>query len=71
MADFGILLTTAEITRQYDRYNASEALDGGTQEVLGAVLDAIELRSSLQIPAQQSAVPTSDRETLPEPAPET
>lgn len=38
----GLLLTRDEITLQYDRYNRSEALDAGTQQVLGAVLDAIE-----------------------------
>lgn len=39
----GVLLTQGAILRQYDRYNASEALDRDTQAVLGAVLDAIEL----------------------------
>lgn len=38
----GILLTRAEILAQYDRYNESADADVGTQEVLGAVLDAIE-----------------------------
>jgi HEAT repeat protein len=38
----GLLLTRDEISLQYDRYNRSEALDVGTQQVLGAVLDAIE-----------------------------
>ncbi|MEN1681837.1 MAG: armadillo/beta-catenin-like repeat-containing protein [Planctomycetota bacterium] len=39
---FGTLLTTTEIQRQYDRYNASEGADAETQGVLGSVLDAIE-----------------------------
>jgi hypothetical protein len=39
---FGLQLTTEETLRQYDRYNASAALDATTQELLGAVLDAIE-----------------------------
>jgi len=39
---FGKLLTTAELTRQYDRYNASETADSDTQEVLGQVLDILE-----------------------------
>lgn len=39
---FGTLLTTTEVRRQYDRYNASEAADAETQAVLGSVLDAIE-----------------------------
>jgi len=40
--EHGILLTTAEIRRQYDRYNASASADTDTQQVLGAVLDSIE-----------------------------
>ena len=39
---FGKLLTSAEILRQYDRYNASETADSDTQEVLGEVLDLLE-----------------------------
>ncbi len=42
---FGVRLTRNEILRQYDRYNASEFEDGATQELLGAVLDAIEFRA--------------------------
>jgi len=38
----GILLTTVEIRRQYERYNQSATLDAGTQQVLGTVLDSIE-----------------------------
>ncbi len=38
----GILLTKDQIVAQYDRYNASEELDSGTQAVLGEVLDIIE-----------------------------
>ncbi|MCU0870815.1 MAG: hypothetical protein MUE50_00575 [Pirellulaceae bacterium] len=38
----GLLLTRAEILLQYDRYNRSAALDPGTQQVLGAILQAIE-----------------------------
>lgn len=38
----GILLTEAEILRQYDRYNASQTLDAGTQQVLASLLDSIE-----------------------------
>jgi CheY-like chemotaxis protein len=40
--EHGILLTTVEIRRQYDRYNQSATLDADTQQVLGAVLDSIE-----------------------------
>ena len=39
---FGKLLTSEEILRQYDRYNASETADRQTQEVLGGVLDILE-----------------------------
>jgi hypothetical protein len=38
----GLLLTHDEILLQFDRYNRSAALDAGTQQVLGVVLDAIE-----------------------------
>jgi len=41
----GILLTKNQLTRQYDRYNASEKLDKETQEVLAAMLDSIESRT--------------------------
>ena len=37
-----ILLTNDEILRQYDRYNASAALDADSQKVFSTVLDAIE-----------------------------
>lgn len=42
----GVLLTTSEIGRQFDRYNASESLDESAQQVLGAVLDTIEARTA-------------------------
>ena len=38
----GLLLTRDEILLQYDRYNRSAALDPGTQQVLGTILEAIE-----------------------------
>jgi len=41
----GLLLTRDEILLQYDRYNRSAALDAGTQQVLAAVLSAIEMPS--------------------------
>lgn len=40
----GVLLSTAEIRAQYDRYNASRNLDHETQAVLGAILDSLESR---------------------------
>jgi hypothetical protein len=42
VAKRGVLLTTREIGTQYDRYNASESQSKDTQQVLAAVLDAIE-----------------------------
>ena len=41
----GLLLKRNEILLQYDRYNQSETLDAGTQQVLSDVLDAIEAPS--------------------------
>jgi hypothetical protein len=38
----GILLTTDEIRRQYQRYNESETQDPATQKVLGMILDSLE-----------------------------
>ncbi|MBL9122749.1 MAG: hypothetical protein JNG90_03895 [Planctomycetaceae bacterium] len=42
VARFGILLTTSEMRRQYERYNASEFKDQATQELLAGVLDTLE-----------------------------
>jgi len=36
------LLTRDQLLLQYDMYNRSEFLDSETQQVLGAILDAIE-----------------------------
>ncbi len=41
----GTLLTSEEILRQYDRYNASEKQDADTQRVLASLLDTIEARA--------------------------
>jgi CheY-like chemotaxis protein len=41
---FGVLLTTAEIALQYDRYNVSETASADTQQVLGQVLNILENR---------------------------
>jgi hypothetical protein len=43
-AKFGVLLSTEEIALQYDRYNASETASAETQQVLGQVLDTLELK---------------------------
>ncbi len=39
---FGLRLTSGEIVRQYDLYNASETADREEQQVLGSLLDTIE-----------------------------
>jgi hypothetical protein len=44
----GILLTTGEILRQYDLYNASAKADKATQQILGLILDAFEANRSGQ-----------------------
>ena len=38
----GLLLTRVQLQKQYALYNASESRDRGTQDVLAAILDAIE-----------------------------
>jgi hypothetical protein len=43
----GILLTTDEITRQYDLYNDNAGIDPQTHEVLSAVLDVIEHKGNV------------------------
>lgn len=43
---FGKQLTAAEIHRQYDRYNASEAADEATQQLLSRMLDVLEGKNS-------------------------
>jgi hypothetical protein len=53
----GILLTTEQILRQYDRYNQSESLDAGTQQVLGLILDSIEAPTRTDEPKTTSAAP--------------
>ncbi len=44
----GTLLTLAEISLQYDRYNASESQDKQVQAVLASILDAIEAHAADQ-----------------------
>jgi HEAT repeat protein len=43
---YGILLTSDELLRQYDLYNANAGRDADTHAVLGAVLDAIEQKKN-------------------------
>jgi MOSC domain-containing protein YiiM len=51
----GILLTTVEIGRQYQRYNQSESADRATQRVLGAVLDCFEASKQARSAPQGTA----------------
>lgn len=44
--NFGTLLTTEQIQRQYDRYNASESQSPEIQKLMGTMIDAIERRSA-------------------------
>ncbi len=39
---FGVLLSAAEVRRQYDRYKQSGNQDADTQRVLSSILDSIE-----------------------------
>ncbi len=39
---FGVLLSAAEVRRQYDRYKQSGEQDAATQRVLSSILDSIE-----------------------------
>jgi hypothetical protein len=45
---FGLRLTKPEIREQYARYNASQSEDRATQELLAAILDAIELPTKIK-----------------------
>jgi len=48
VAQFGILLTSDEILRQYDRYNASANADPPTKQLLGGILDTLEQSQTTQ-----------------------
>jgi hypothetical protein len=65
---FGTLLTTGEVLRQYERYNASESLDQPTQELLAKMLDVIEARAA-KLPggatARAASVPPPAATTAP------
>ena len=45
---YGILLTTNEIIRQYDHYNASDTSDEATYRVLSGILDTLESRRQVE-----------------------
>ena len=51
----GIQLTSVEIQNQYDRYNRSAMEDADTQQLLGLILDAIELSKSVDTDPPVSA----------------
>lgn len=57
----GILLTQTEVLRQFDLYNRSATADPDTQQVLGAVLDALEQMN----PEEKSPTATTAEETKP------
>jgi hypothetical protein len=76
IAKRGVLLTTAELEAQYQRYNASEQEPGAVQRIYGSILDAIENRTrggstSNSAPAARAgtangveAIPVGNRQTL-------
>jgi CheY-like chemotaxis protein len=53
----GILLTSSEILRQYDRYNQSEKLDTSSQQVLSAILNCLEAPAKVM---QEAKNPTTE-----------
>ena len=54
----GLLLTTAQIAQQYDRYHAGASLDQPTQQVLGSLLETIERPTQGQVASKtQEAQP--------------
>jgi hypothetical protein len=61
----GMLLTRSEVAQQYARYNQSESEDQETQQILAALLDAIESRSK---PAQAGAGPQPEEKPSAAPA---
>ncbi len=56
---YGILLTSAEIMRQYDRYHQSDKLDPPSQQVLSAILTCLEAPSRVM---QEAKKPPKDLE---------
>jgi len=63
---FGTLLTTVEVRRQYERYNAAETLDRPTQELLAAILDVMEARAAkLPGATARAATPPTVEATAP------
>jgi len=58
--DHGILLTSTEILRQYDRYNESENLDRSSQLVLAAILNCLEAPAKVMQGAKNPAKESDD-----------
>ncbi len=52
---FGLHLTSGEIQKQYDRYNASRLEGRDVQAILSSILDAIESRAAAAAPAATEA----------------
>ncbi|MDA7979218.1 MAG: hypothetical protein MPJ50_10685 [Pirellulales bacterium] len=46
LSQHGVLLTSTQVMRQYDRYNASSTSDDETISILSSILDAIESTAS-------------------------
>jgi CheY-like chemotaxis protein len=59
---YGILLTSAEILRQYDRYNESETLDPPSQQVLSAILNCLEAPAKVMQEAKKLSKDPKDSE---------
>lgn len=59
IAKRGVLLTTAELSAQYQRYNASEMEAGSVQRIYGSILDLLEQRKR-GTPSGNSGSPTSN-----------
>ncbi len=55
IAKRGVLLTTAELSAQYQRYNASEMEAGNVQRIYGAILDLLEQRARGLQPANNDS----------------
>lgn len=66
---FGTMLAASEVLRQFDRFNETEPAAKNDQELLGAILDAIEKRAKKQASAAPApkAAPDADA-AKPEPA---
>jgi CheY-like chemotaxis protein len=58
----GTLLTTDQIMKQYDRYNASATADSDTQKVLASILDTIEARAAGEALAAGREAPKTSTE---------